>query len=202
LTFGTLLSVYLTGIGVGAAIGTRLLRRIHRPAHAFLVMQAAVAIYAGLGITVLLAIVDDWRSLSWLSSYFGSYEPLDARAAVRQLGLALRPGSGQALGDGGELPARFLMLYMMLPAALILPPTLVIGSNQAIAFDAKAVRRRLEDPRVRMHYGRAIVDIESLLGGYLDRAPRVYGPSDDRSGLDDINTDLFPKDEFSVPLAR
>jgi spermidine synthase len=507
LTFGTLLSVYLTGIGVGAAIGTRLLRRIDRPAHAFLVMQAAVAIYAGLGITVLLAIVDDWRSLSWLSSYFGSYEPLDARAAVRQLGLAL--------GDGGELPARFLMLYVLLPAVLILPPTLlmgasfpllmkavqtdlarlgrrigglltaniagsalgsivtgfmslawlgssgtlrmlvavgalfplwglvlssgerhrrwawmyaatlaasvslflampsgaalwaklhgstpgfvlvgedgsgtsvlrtvpgrepsvvvfangvgqswipyggihtvlgalpafihprprtaaviglgsgdtlfgvagrqeleritcveiirpqldtlsrlleqwrypglvailtdpridhvygdgrlhvmhasqpydiieadalrptsaysgllysdtyfalirdrltpgglavswsptarvhntfvsvfphvlsygdiVIGSNQAIAFDPKAVRRRLEDPRVRMHYGRAVVDIESLLGGYLDRAPRVYGPSDDRSGLDDINTDLFPKDEFSVPLAR
>jgi predicted membrane-bound spermidine synthase len=506
LTFGTLLSIYLTGIGLGAAIGTRLLRRTRLPAHAFLVMQALIAIYAGLAITVLLAMVDDWRSLSWLSSYFAGYEPMDARAAVRQLGSALA---------GGEMPAQFLMLYLMLPAVLILPPTLlmgasfpllmkavqtdlarlgrrvgglltaniagsalgsivtgwvslgwlgssgtlkmlvvlgasfplaglvlssgrqrrrrasvygaalaacgllfltmpngaslwaafhgstpafvdvgedgsgtsvlrtvpgrepgvvvfangvgqswipyggihtvlgalpafihprpriaaviglgsgdtlfgmagrqeleritcveiirpqldtlgrllerwrypglvailtdpriehvygdgrlhvmhapqrydlieadalrptsaysgllysdtyfalirdrltpgglavswsptprvhdtfvsvfphvlsygdiVIGSNQPIAFDAKSVRRRLEDPRVRAHYGRAVVDIGSLLDGYLARAPRVYGPSDDRSGLDDINTDLFPKDEFSVPLAR
>ena len=44
------------------------------------------------------------------------------------------------------------------------------------------------------------MDIVALLTPYLDRAPRVYGPADDRSTLVDINTDLFPKDEFSVPL--
>ena len=46
------------------------------------------------------------------------------------------------------------------------------------------------------------MDIVALLTPYLDRAPRVYGPADDRSHLMDINTDLFPKDEFSVPLKR
>ena len=102
LTFGTLLTIYLTGIGAGAAIGTRLLRRTREPAHVFLVMQAAIAIYAGLGITVLLAIVADWRAFAWLSAYFGSYEPMDARAAVRQLAAAI---------GGGDVPTRFLMLY-------------------------------------------------------------------------------------------
>ena len=120
-TFGTLLSIYLTGIGLGAAIGTWLLRRTRTPGHTFLVMQAAIALYAGLGITVLLAIVGDWNALNWLSSYFGSYEPMDARAAVKQIGLAL--------GGGGELPAQFLMLYVALPVALILPPTLLMGAS-------------------------------------------------------------------------
>jgi hypothetical protein len=70
---------------------------------------------------VLLAIVGDWNAVNWLSSYFGSYEPMDARAAVKQIGLAL--------AGGGELPARFLMLYVALPVALILPPTLLMGAS-------------------------------------------------------------------------
>jgi spermidine synthase len=122
LTFGTLLSIYLSGIGLGAAIGTRLLPRTRLPAHAFLVLQAVIAIYAGLAVAALLATVGDWQGLAWLSSYFASYEPMDARAAVRQLGLVVR-------GGGGELPAQFLMLYVALPAVLILPPTLLMGAS-------------------------------------------------------------------------
>ena len=47
-TFGTLLAVYLTGLGAGAAVATLLVRRIRRPVLAFVRMQAAVGIYAGL----------------------------------------------------------------------------------------------------------------------------------------------------------
>ena len=139
LTFGTLLTIYLTGIGAGAAIGTRLLRRTREPAHVFLIMQAAIAIYAGLGITVLLAIVADWRALRWLSAYFGSYEPMDARAAVGQLAAAI---------GGGDVPTRFLMLYLLLPAALILPPTLLMGASfpllmKAVQTDLARLGRRI-----------------------------------------------------------
>jgi spermidine synthase len=139
-TFGTLLSIYLTGIGVGAAIGTGLLRRTRAPSHAFLVMQAAIAIYAGLGIALLLAAVADWRSFAWLSSYFGSYEPIDARAAVNQIGLAL---AGRA-----SLPTQFLMLYVALPVALILPPTLLMGASfpllmKAVQTDLARLGRRV-----------------------------------------------------------
>src|SRR6185503_19469748 len=73
---------------------------------------------------------------------------------------------------------------------------IVVGSNAPIPFDASAIRARLAHPRVQAYYARAVVDIEALLTPYLDKAPRVYGPSDDRSALVDINTDLFPKDEF------
>jgi spermidine synthase len=77
---------------------------------------------------------------------------------------------------------------------------IVLGSNGPIAFDAAAIRRRLAEPEVQAHYKQAVVDIVALLTPYLDRAPRVHGPGDARSTLVDINTDLFPKDEFSVPL--
>ena len=77
---------------------------------------------------------------------------------------------------------------------------IVLGSNEPIAFDAATIRARLADPDARAYYAGAVVDIDALLTPYLDRAPRVYGPADDRSKLTDINTDLFPKDEFSVPL--
>jgi spermidine synthase len=139
-TFGTLLSIYLTGIGLGAALGTMLLRRTRLPAHTFLAMQAGAGIYAGLGVTVLLALVADWRSFAWLSSYFGSYEPMDARAAVRQLGGILR--------GSGDLPGEFLMLYVWLPAALILPPTLLMGASfplllKAVQTDLARLGRRI-----------------------------------------------------------
>jgi spermidine synthase len=139
-TFGTLLSIYLTGIGLGAALGTALGRRTRVPAHVFLVMQSAACLYAGLGVTVLLATIADWRSLAWLSSYFGSYEPIDARAEVGRLALALR--------GGGDLPRAFLLLYVVLPSVLILPPTLLMGASfplllQATQTDLARLGRRV-----------------------------------------------------------
>ena len=77
---------------------------------------------------------------------------------------------------------------------------ILLGSKEPIAFDPAAVRDRLAEPDVRAYYERAGVDIIALLTAYLERAPRIYSPADDRSAFLDINTDLFPKDEFSVPL--
>ena len=47
------------------------------------------------------------------------------------------------------------------------------------------------------YFGRAGIDIEKLLAGYLAK-PIVYGPDYPRQQLSDINTDLFPKDEFDL----
>jgi spermidine synthase len=140
LTFGTLLSIYLTGIGLGAALGTALLRHTRAPAQTFLAMQAVAGIYAGLGITVLVAALADWSSFAGLSSYFGSYEPMEPRAGVRQLGMALR--------GTGDPPWQFLMLYIVLPTALILPPTLLMGASfplllQAVQTDLARLGRRV-----------------------------------------------------------
>ena len=76
---------------------------------------------------------------------------------------------------------------------------IVLGSNQPIDFVPERVRNRLMDPMVLDYYAQAGVDIRTLLAEYIDRVPAVFDPSHDRSMLQDINTDLFPKDEFGVP---
>jgi spermidine synthase len=74
---------------------------------------------------------------------------------------------------------------------------IVLGSNEAIRFDPVAVRGRIRDGRVLEYYRAAGVDIEDLLAPYLDRVPVAYGPAFDRAALADLNTDLFPRDEYS-----
>ena len=75
----------------------------------------------------------------------------------------------------------------------------VLGSSSPITFDAAAIRERLARPSVREHFEQGGIDILALLEPYLSRGPRVIGPEDDRSNLRDINTDVFPKDEYGVP---
>jgi len=76
-------------------------------------------------------------------------------------------------------------------------PGILVGSNQPIAIDRAAISARLAEPAVREHFARAGVDIERLLAGYLDK-PTIYGPDSPRDQLTDIDTDLFPKDEFDL----
>jgi len=116
-TFGTLLAIYLTGLGLGSLAGSALVRRTRRPGYAFLAIQAAVVLYAGLAITLLIASLDEGRLLS---SWVVSPEPVDIAAAAA----ALR-GS---IHDLARLPDRFLVLYFGIPAILILPPTLMMGA--------------------------------------------------------------------------
>ncbi len=107
-TFGTLLGVYLTGLGVGALIGSAVSARVRRPAVAFLAVQAAIGAVAMLLLTAFIRFADNVAPL-W--AYLVSYEPLDVRAAVN--------GTGDA--------ATFLALYVGVPSLLVLPPTLLMG---------------------------------------------------------------------------
>ena len=75
---------------------------------------------------------------------------------------------------------------------------IVLGSNDPIPFDPAAVRGRLRDPAVQRHFASAGLDIDALVGQLLDRAPAVFGPGFDRTSLDDLNTDLFPRDELAA----
>ncbi|MBA2305315.1 MAG: hypothetical protein H0W08_22160 [Acidobacteria bacterium] len=74
----------------------------------------------------------------------------------------------------------------------------MLGSRQPIVLDREAIGARLADPRVRAYYRRAGIDIERLIGPYLDGERAQYGPDFDRSKLTDFNTDLFPKDEYDL----
>jgi predicted membrane-bound spermidine synthase len=119
-TFGTLLTIYLSGIAGGAALASLFLRRVRRPGKAFLVLQAFVALYAGVSISAFTTLLPKFHLLSGFWSYFASYEPFDAVSALRQLWTG---GSDQAAR------AQFLRMYVMLPAALVGPPTLAMGAS-------------------------------------------------------------------------
>ena len=109
-TFGTLLGVYLTGLGAGALIGSALAPRLRRPAVAFLALQAAIGAVAMFLLTAFIRFADNVAPL-W--AYLGSYEPLDIRTAVG--------------GNDAASLRTFLALYVAIPAALVLPPTLLMG---------------------------------------------------------------------------
>ena len=110
-TFGTLLTMYLTGVGAGAYFGSRVAQRLRRPVSVFLAVQTLVGCSAGFLLVVVLRWVND---VEWLRQYFGSYDPFSVRQGVDRL-------------RNGEFPGNFLMLYFGLPAILILPPTLLMG---------------------------------------------------------------------------
>jgi spermidine synthase len=77
-------------------------------------------------------------------------------------------------------------------------PGVLLGSSQPIEIDGATVAARAADPRVREHFHRAAVDIETLVREYLDGPSARFGPEFDRTPLVDINTDLFPKDEYDL----
>jgi hypothetical protein len=74
----------------------------------------------------------------------------------------------------------------------------MLGSTGPVAFDRAVVASRAADPRVRAHFRRAGLDIEELVGQYLAGPSATFDPAFDRGVLTDVNTDLFPKDEFDL----
>jgi hypothetical protein len=119
-TFGMLLTTYLAGLGLGAALASLRLRSVRRPARAFLLLQAFVALYAGATVLVLTSWLGPSGLLSPLWTYFGSYEPINALGAAS----SLWTGEGHV-----EARGLFLRLYVLLPAILIGPPTLAMGAS-------------------------------------------------------------------------
>jgi spermidine synthase len=77
-------------------------------------------------------------------------------------------------------------------------PGILLGSNEPFHVDPASIAARLADARVRDHYRRAGIDIAALVTSYLEQASARIGPDFDRSRLVDVNTDLFPKDEYDL----
>jgi predicted membrane-bound spermidine synthase len=78
----------------------------------------------------------------------------------------------------------------------------LLGSDRPIAWDGAALRARLTSDFSRAYYARAGVDVERYARIFGAVEPTFFSPRDDRRGLTDVNTDLFPRDEFLVPRAR
>ncbi len=118
-TFGTLLTIYLGGLAVGAALESVILRRVRRPALAFVGLQAFVSLYALLSVSMLDGLLQPGGYLGALSAYVSGYEPLDAAAAFA------------GIQQFSDTPASrlFLWLYIVVPVLLVGPPTVALGAS-------------------------------------------------------------------------
>jgi predicted membrane-bound spermidine synthase len=122
-TFGTVLSVYLLGLGAGSLLGARLAYRFARPLKSFLSIQCFLLIYAGVAVVLLAATPPGTPGYRWFFDYW-------VRSTFFQLGV-----------DWNW--AALARLYLFLPLVLYGPPTFLMG----LSFTAlqRAVQ---DDPRL------------------------------------------------------
>ena len=147
LTFGTLLAQYLFWLATGSALGSLVAKYVKRPALAFLAVQTMAAVYAGLGLSLVLGHVGRSASLSWLRDYFAGYEPIHPEATAS----AIRTFLNGLIGGTPSidaLPGDFLWLYFALPALFIGPATLLMGLafplvQRVVQTDLAVVGRRV-----------------------------------------------------------
>jgi predicted membrane-bound spermidine synthase len=124
-TFGTLLALYLGGFGLGSVVGSALASRIRRPAVAFLMIQAAVGLCAGGLLSLLIAFVDDTRALT---GYFAGSEAMSVQENVGSL-RALVASFLSGASPPEYSPSNFIMLYVGVPAMLVVPATFLMGCS-------------------------------------------------------------------------
>jgi spermidine synthase len=127
------------------------------------------------------------------SAYSGN---LYSKEYFELLARHLKPG-GLAVtwAPTGRVRATFVKVF---PHVLAFGPDILIGSNDPVAFERDPIMARLTSAHVRNYFGRAGVDIERFLADYLADV-QVIGADLDRAALQDINTDLFPRDEYNLP---
>lgn len=80
------------------------------------------------------------------------------------------------------------------PYSIVVDDLLLIGSDRPIVLDLDRTRRLLASEQVQAHFGKAGINIDSLLLPTLERITPLTVDQQE-----DINTDLFPRDEFYLP---
>jgi SAM-dependent methyltransferase len=122
-TFGTLLAVYLAGLGLGAGFAARRVARSRRPGMTFLLLQYGLTLYAAFSTTALIALLGSGHP-SRIVRHLGEYDPIHVAAAIFELREFL-------LGDAAASTrlVDFSILYFALPMALVGPATFVMGAS-------------------------------------------------------------------------
>ena len=81
------------------------------------------------------------------------------------------------------------------PYVLYVEHLVLIGSNEPIPLDWAAIEQRATSTFSKQHYGTANVDLWKLIGKYRPVTQLLPRPTTLPA---EINTDLFPKDEYSI----
>lgn len=94
---------------------------------------------------------------------------------------------------------RVLASFLSIFPYAILVDGIVIGSAQPIGVEPAEILARLTDPFTSAHYRRMGGDRRPLVENLLAGRFTSYSPETERPGKGDLNSDLFPKDEYMVP---
>jgi spermidine synthase len=76
---------------------------------------------------------------------------------------------------------------------------ILMGSNKPIEFDVSILDARMDKPFMRSRIGETAIDVEALKRYLKTLKIKMFTPDFDRSRIVDVNTDLFPKDEYLLP---
>ncbi len=163
-TFATLLALFLTGVGLGSLIGHRLASRARRPARAFMALQAAIPLYAALSLAVFLFAVPRLGLLRPVWEYMGGYEGIEIDAALRSAQRYVAE-AGDVAPKAQRLAGLLAWLYVVLPVALVGPPTLLMGIS--FAFLQRAIQTDLAGVGRRVGWLQAANIAGSTLGSVL-----------------------------------
>jgi spermidine synthase len=77
----------------------------------------------------------------------------------------------------------------------------LIGSNRPIAYSRDVLEAKLNSREARKYLGAANWDPDLILKWLTEKPERMWGPSDTRTD-GDVNTDLFPKDEYFLNQSK
>ena len=72
---------------------------------------------------------------------------------------------------------------------------ILIGSNEPVQIDGQVLSRRLEDTFTKNHYLKANIDVIKASQQYMNQTVTIQNGK--IKTLSDINTDMFPKDEYN-----
>jgi hypothetical protein len=96
-------------------------------------------------------------------------------------------------------PRTWNTFLRVFPHVLSFGGVILVGSNDPIPIDLEAIHHRLEHPFTQSHNARSFVDVRQNVNKFISaNRPVYFDPAHDRSSLTDINSDLFPKDEYMV----
>lgn len=136
-TFGHLLAVYLLGVGAGALLANHRRAAAWPAVPAFFLLQSAIPVVAAVSLALMLEAVGRFGFAEPLWRYLGEYEPLSREALL-----------GSPAGDEPTRRGLFLVLYGVVPVAMIGLPTLMMGLSfgylqRAVQTDLVQLGRRV-----------------------------------------------------------
>ncbi len=143
--FGTMLTIYLGGLGLGAIAGTNFVQKSRRPVSVFLALQTLVAVSAGIAIILLVSPIAE-SLIPNLSTYFGVRDPLNVSLALNGI-LTWWRNQALPLDTSAEI-GRFVLFLVVVPLVLILPATTLMGLSfpylqKAVQHDIHTIGRRV-----------------------------------------------------------